>query len=118
MAQQGHYQELDVPPKFMKIRELVGEASKKPTATLKELQKSLASTGSVLHVTTISHILHMNGLWGRGARWRPFLTKKNIQALLDPPNSMWENVLWSDETKVELGTKTTLHITQRTPYPQ
>ncbi len=38
---------------------------------------------------------------------------------------MWENVLWSDETKVEFfghnskgmfGTKTTLHITKGTPY--
>uniref|UniRef100_A0AAY5KP04 Transposase Tc1-like domain-containing protein n=1 Tax=Esox lucius TaxID=8010 RepID=A0AAY5KP04_ESOLU len=105
-------------------RKLVREASKRP----------IASTGCVLHVTTISCILHMNGLWGRVARRKPFLTKKNIQAWLKfaktnikSPKSMWENVLWSDETKVELlaiipkgmfGVKTTLHITQRTPYPQ
>uniref|UniRef100_A0AAY5KG20 Transposase Tc1-like domain-containing protein n=1 Tax=Esox lucius TaxID=8010 RepID=A0AAY5KG20_ESOLU len=50
----------------------------------------------------------MNGLWGRVARQKPFLTKKNIQARLKfaktnikSPNSTWENVLWSDETKVE-----------------
>uniref|UniRef100_A0AAY5L6C3 Transposase Tc1-like domain-containing protein n=1 Tax=Esox lucius TaxID=8010 RepID=A0AAY5L6C3_ESOLU len=81
-------------------RKLVREASKSPTAILKELQEFLASTDCVLHVTTISRILHMNG---------PFLTKKNIQARLKfaktnikSPKSTWENVLWSDETKVEL----------------
>uniref|UniRef100_A0AAY5KI17 Transposase Tc1-like domain-containing protein n=1 Tax=Esox lucius TaxID=8010 RepID=A0AAY5KI17_ESOLU len=63
-------------------RKLVREASKRPTATLKELQEFLASTGCVLHVTTISLILHMNRLWGRVARRKPFLTKKNIQAWL------------------------------------
>uniref|UniRef100_A0AAY5KT08 Tc1-like transposase DDE domain-containing protein n=1 Tax=Esox lucius TaxID=8010 RepID=A0AAY5KT08_ESOLU len=63
-------------------RKLVREASKRPTATLKELQEYLASTGCVLHVTTISHIHHLNGLWGRVARRKHFLTKKNLQARL------------------------------------
>uniref|UniRef100_A0AAY5K3U8 Transposase Tc1-like domain-containing protein n=1 Tax=Esox lucius TaxID=8010 RepID=A0AAY5K3U8_ESOLU len=76
-------------------RKLVREASKRPTAILKEMQELLASTGSVLHMITISRILHMNGLWDRVAR-RPFLTKKNIQARLKfaktkikSPKSMW-----------------------------
>uniref|UniRef100_A0AAY5KS16 Transposase Tc1-like domain-containing protein n=1 Tax=Esox lucius TaxID=8010 RepID=A0AAY5KS16_ESOLU len=50
----------------------------------------------------------MNGLWGRVGRRKPFLTKKNTQARLKfaktnikSPKSTWENVLWSDETKVE-----------------
>ncbi|XP_073444503.1 uncharacterized protein [Dendrobates tinctorius] len=41
-------------------RKLVREAAKRPRATLKELQEFLASTGCVLHVTTISRILHMS----------------------------------------------------------
>ncbi len=49
-------------------RKLFREAAKRPTATLKELQEFLASTGCIVHVTTISHILHMSGLWGRVAR--------------------------------------------------
>ncbi|XP_053320788.1 general transcription factor IIF subunit 1-like [Spea bombifrons] len=49
-------------------RKLVKEVCKRPTATLKELQEFLASTGCVLHVATISRILHMNGLWGRVAK--------------------------------------------------
>uniref|UniRef100_A0AAY5KVM3 Transposase Tc1-like domain-containing protein n=1 Tax=Esox lucius TaxID=8010 RepID=A0AAY5KVM3_ESOLU len=95
---QRHYQELDVPPKLMK--RLVREASKRPTATLKELQDFLARTGCVLHII-ISRILHMNGLRGRVPRRKPFLKKKNIQAQLSP-KSNWENALWSDETKLEL----------------
>ena len=49
-------------------RKLVREAAKRPTATLKELQEFLASTGCVVHVKTISRLLHMSGLWGRVAR--------------------------------------------------
>ncbi len=49
-------------------RKQVREAAKRPTATLKELQEFLARTGCVVHVTTISHIRHMSGLWGRVAR--------------------------------------------------
>uniref|UniRef100_A0AAY5K1G9 Tc1-like transposase DDE domain-containing protein n=1 Tax=Esox lucius TaxID=8010 RepID=A0AAY5K1G9_ESOLU len=51
----------------------------------------------------------MNGLRGRVARWKTFLTKKNIQAWMKfakinikSPKSTWKNVLRSDETKVEL----------------
>uniref|UniRef100_A0AAY5L436 Ig-like domain-containing protein n=1 Tax=Esox lucius TaxID=8010 RepID=A0AAY5L436_ESOLU len=86
-------------------RKLVREASKRPTATLKEL----AGTGCVLHVKTITRIFHMNGLWGRVGRRKPFLTEKNIQARLKftktnikSPKSTWENALCSDETKVQL----------------
>lgn len=43
-------------------RKLVREAAKRPTATLREPQEFLASTGCVVHVTTISHVLHMSGL--------------------------------------------------------
>uniref|UniRef100_A0A8C5M5A7 Progesterone receptor membrane component 2 n=1 Tax=Leptobrachium leishanense TaxID=445787 RepID=A0A8C5M5A7_9ANUR len=35
-----------------------------------------ASTGCVAHVTTISRILHMSGLWGRVARRKTFLMEK------------------------------------------
>lgn len=45
--------------------------------------------------------------WDWAARRKPFLTKKNIQARLNfgkthlrSPKSMWETMLWSDETEV------------------
>uniref|UniRef100_A0AAY5K4A2 Transposase Tc1-like domain-containing protein n=1 Tax=Esox lucius TaxID=8010 RepID=A0AAY5K4A2_ESOLU len=74
----GHPSKIDEKTK----RKLIREASKRPTATLKELQEFMASTGCVLHVTTISRILHMNGLWVGWQDGKPFLTKKNIQARL------------------------------------
>lgn len=61
-------------------------------ATLKELQEVLASTGCVVHVTTISRLLYMFGLRGSVARQKLHLKS---------PKCMWENVLWSDGTKVE-----------------
>ncbi len=36
----------------------------------------MKKTGCVVHVTTISHIAHMSGLWGRGG-------KKNLVAQLN-----------------------------------
>lgn len=81
-------------------RELVQEAAKRPTATLKELQGFITRTGCGLHVTTICCILHMSGLWGRVAR-----QKKNIQepkTSIQSAKSLWDNVFWSEETKVEL----------------
>lgn len=67
----------DVPQKFMKRQgeKLVIEAAERQTA-LREQQEFLTSTGSFLHVTTISRILHLSGLWGRVERQKPFLTKK------------------------------------------
>uniref|UniRef100_A0A9J7ZTJ8 Uncharacterized protein n=1 Tax=Cyprinus carpio carpio TaxID=630221 RepID=A0A9J7ZTJ8_CYPCA len=92
-----------------KMRKLVREAAKRPTATLKEQQEFLASTGCVVHVTTITSILHMSGLLRRVARWKTFLTKKNIQVRLNfekhigsLQKACGENVLWSDEIKIEL----------------
>lgn len=114
-------------------RKLVKEAAKRLMATLKELQELMASTGSVVHVTTISRLLHVSGLRRRLARWKPCLSKKNIQAQphfakrQKSPKRMLENVLWFDETKVEgfghnskryIWCKTTLLITKRTPYLQ
>lgn len=90
-------------------RNLVREAAKRPTATVEELQEFLASSGCIVHETTISTLIHMSGLWGRVARRKPNFTKKTIQAQLNfakthlkSPKRMCEHVLWSDETKVEL----------------
>lgn len=37
-----------------------------------------ASTVCPVHMTTISHLLHLFALQGRIARWKPFLSKKSI----------------------------------------
>uniref|UniRef100_A0AAY5K4W1 Transposase Tc1-like domain-containing protein n=1 Tax=Esox lucius TaxID=8010 RepID=A0AAY5K4W1_ESOLU len=64
-----------------RTRKLVREASKRPTWD--------------------NNLLYSSYEWGRVARRKPFLTKKNIQAHLKfaktnikSPKSMWEYVLW------------------------
>ena len=63
-------------------RRLMREATKRPEATLKELQVFMAKTGHCVHVTTISQALHESGLYGRVARRKPLLEKK--QPTLSP----------------------------------
>ena len=90
-------------------RRLIQEVTKDPTTTSKELQASLASVKVSVHASTIRKRLGKNGLHGRVPRRKPLLSKKNIKARLnfstthlDDPQDFWDNILWTDETKVEL----------------
>lgn len=90
-------------------RKLLREAKAKPSVTLKELQNPAAEAGVDVHKSTISRTLHKGGLHGRVARKKPFLKKNHIKARLEfakrhleQPLQFWQNVLWSDETKIEL----------------
>ena len=49
-------------------RRLIGEATKRPLTTLKELHAFMAKTGHCVHVTTISQALHKYGLYSRVVR--------------------------------------------------
>ena len=90
-------------------RRLIQEVTKDPRTTSKELQASLASVKVSVHDSTIRKRLGKNGIHGRVPRRKPLLTKKNTKARLtfakkhlDDPQDFWENILWTDETKVEL----------------
>lgn len=90
-------------------RRLIQEVTKEPRTTSKELQASLASVKVSVHDSTIRKRLGTNGIHGRVPRRKPLLTKKNIKARLtfatkhlNDPQDFWENILWTDETKVEL----------------
>lgn len=83
-------------------RNLIREATKRPTATLKKLQKYLTSTDYCLHVVTISLILSY--LW-RVWLDRSVVSLKQKSSTGSPPKSlqiMRQINLWSGETKVEL----------------
>lgn len=86
---------------------LVYEVIKEPRTTSKELQASLASIKVSVHDSTIRKRLGKNGIHGR--RQKPLLIKNNTKArltfakqYLDYPQDFWPNILWTDETKVEL----------------
>lgn len=85
------------------------EVTQEPRQTSKELQASLASVNVSNHDSALTKNLRKNGTNGRVARRKPLLTKRNIKACLafakkhsDDPQAFWDNVLWTDGSKVEL----------------
>ena len=69
----------------------------------------MVKTGHCVHVTTISQALHKSGLYRRVARRKPLLKKAHLESCLrcainhsGDSEAMWQKVLWSDETKMEL----------------
>ncbi len=72
------------------------------------LQAPLASINISVHDSTIRKRLGKNGIHGRAPRQKPLLTKNNTKARLTfakkylIPKDFWANILWTDETKVEL----------------
>lgn len=90
-------------------RKLIQEVTKEPRKTSKELQASLASVKVSVHDSTIRKTLAKNGIHERVPRRKPLLSKKNIKARLtfakkhlDDPEDCWRNILWTDESKIEL----------------
>ena len=62
-----------------------------------------------VHDSTIRKRWSKNDIHGRVPRQKPLLTKKNTKACLtfaikhlDDPQDFWENILYADETKVDL----------------
>ncbi len=99
------------PTKIIPIaqRQLIQEVIKEPITMSKELQASLASIMVNDHDSTIRKRLGKKGIHGRLLRQKPLLAKKRTKAhltfakkYLDYPQDFWANILWTDETKVEL----------------
>jgi len=104
LPRSGHPSKLDGRAR----RTLIREATKRPKATLKDLQGFMAGTGQSVHMTTISQALHKAGLYGRVARKKPFLKKCHTQSCLryakthlEDWKTIWQKLLWSDETKID-----------------
>ncbi len=92
----------------------------------------LQRAGTKVTKATISNTLRRQGLKSCSARRVPLLKPVHVQARLkfarehlDDPEEDWEDVIWSDETKIELLVKTQLVVfgrermlscIQRTPY--
>uniref|UniRef100_A0AAZ3Q199 Protein diaphanous homolog 1 n=1 Tax=Oncorhynchus tshawytscha TaxID=74940 RepID=A0AAZ3Q199_ONCTS len=86
-------------------------------------QTSLEHANISVVESTICKTLNKNDVHGRTPRKKPLLSKKNIAALLkfakvhlDVPQCYWQNILWTDETTVELfGRNTTLERKKAQP---
>ncbi|CAJ0940024.1 unnamed protein product, partial [Ranitomeya imitator] len=92
--------------------------SKNPRTTRGDLVNELQRAGTNVTRPTISNTLRHHGLRSCSARRVPLLKPVHVRARLkfarehlDDPEEFWENVLWSDETKLELfGRNTTCRV--------
>ena len=69
----------------------------------------LEKTGTKVSISTVKQVLYRQNLKGRSARKKPLLQNCHKKAKLwfatahgDKDRTFWRNVLWSDETKIEL----------------
>ena len=69
----------------------------------------LEETGTKVSISTVKQVLYRHNLKGRSARKKPLLQNHHKKARLrfatahgDEDGTFWRNVLWSDETKIEL----------------
>ena len=98
--------------------DLVREVAKNPMVTLTDLQSSSVEMEEPSRRTTISAALHQSGLYGRVARRKPLFSKIHMTACLEfdkrhlkDSQTMRNQILWSDETKIELfGLNAKRHI--------
>ncbi len=88
---------------------IVRMVDKDPWLTSKQIQADLQTQGTTVSARTIRLHLNEKGRYGRRTRRTPLLTQRHKKARLEfdktcetKPQSFWENILWTDETKVEL----------------
>ena len=69
----------------------------------------LEETVTKVSISTVKQVLYLHDLKGHSARKKPLLQNRHKKARLrfatahgDKDHTFWKNVLWSDETKIEL----------------
>ncbi|KAJ4941247.1 hypothetical protein JOQ06_027533, partial [Pogonophryne albipinna] len=91
------------------VKMITRTVSKNPRTTRGDLVNDLQRAGTKVTKATISNTLSRHGLKSCSARRVPLLKPVHVQARLkfarehlDDPEEDRENVIWSDETKIEL----------------
>ncbi|KAK3548406.1 hypothetical protein QTP70_012648 [Hemibagrus guttatus] len=103
------------------VKMITRTVSKNPRTTRGDLVNDLQRAGTKVTKATISNTLHRQGLKSCSARRVPLLKPVHVRARLkfarehlDDPEEDWENVIWSDETKIELfGKNSTCRVWRR-----
>ncbi|KAI4905274.1 hypothetical protein NFI96_004839 [Prochilodus magdalenae] len=91
------------------VKMIMRAVSKNPRTTRRDLMNDQQRAGAKVTKATISSTLRREGLKSCSARRVPLLKPVHVQAHLKParehrddPEVDWENIMWSDETKIEL----------------
>ncbi|KAK3544182.1 hypothetical protein QTP86_006029 [Hemibagrus guttatus] len=103
------------------VKMITRTVSKNPRTTRRDLVNDLQRAGTKVTKATISNTLRRQGLKSCSARRVPQLKPVHVWARLkfarehlDDPEEDWENVIWSDETKIELfGKNSTCRVWRR-----
>ncbi|KAK3574795.1 hypothetical protein QTP86_018385 [Hemibagrus guttatus] len=103
------------------VKMITRTVSKNPRTTRGDLVNDLQRAGTKVTKATISNTLCRQGLKSCSARRVPLLKPVHVRARLkfarehlDDPDEDWENVIWSDETKIELfGKNSTCRVWRR-----
>ncbi|KAK3548876.1 hypothetical protein QTP70_021268 [Hemibagrus guttatus] len=103
------------------VKMITRTVSKNPRTTLGDLVNDLQRAGTKVTKATISNTLRRQGLKSCSARRVPLLKPVHVRAHLkfarehlDDPEEDWENVIWSDVTKIELfGKNSTCRVWRR-----
>ncbi|KAK3554809.1 hypothetical protein QTP70_033843 [Hemibagrus guttatus] len=103
------------------VKMITRPVSKNPRTTRGDLVNDLQRAGTKVTKATISNTLRRQGLKSCSARRVPLLKPVHVRAHLkfarehlDDPEEDWENVIWSDETKIELfGKNSTCRVWRR-----
>ncbi|KAK3547237.1 hypothetical protein QTP86_017820 [Hemibagrus guttatus] len=103
------------------VKMITRTVSKNPRTTRGDLVNDLQRAGTKVTKATISSTLRRQGLKSCSARRVPLLKPVHVRAHLksarehlDDPEEDWENVIWSDETKIELfGKNSTCRVWRR-----
>ena len=88
---------------------LVWKVQINPRTTSKDLVKMLEETGTKVSISTVKRVLYWHNLKACSARKKPLLQNRHKEARIwfatahgDNDCTFWRNVLWSDETKIEM----------------
>ncbi|KAK3555889.1 hypothetical protein QTP86_029801, partial [Hemibagrus guttatus] len=99
------------------VKMITRTVSKNPRTTRGDLVNDLQRAGTKVTKATISNTLRRQGLKSCSARRVPLLKPVHVRAHLkfarehlDDPEGDWENVIWSDETKIELFGKNSTFV--------
>ncbi|KAK3523143.1 hypothetical protein QTP86_020198 [Hemibagrus guttatus] len=103
------------------VKMITRTVRKNPRTTRGDLVNDLQRAGTKVRKATISNTLRRQGLKSCSARRVPLLKPVHVRARLkfarehlDDPEEDWENVIWSDETKIELfGKNSTCRVWRR-----